>query len=132
MSESNGVLRIGRQGRKKFQFGDDDPAFEIDVIDVYNQFSETDLKLRDAKGVLTPDKVGDWNKAVWGFVQQVVLDHMPKDAAEKVNAGMSLTDARAFLKLLQEEANRLIPLFKLESGEKPSSPENSGIAVSYE
>jgi hypothetical protein len=125
MSESNGerILKVGRQGRRKIQFGDDDPVFEIDVIEVYNQFSDLDLQFRDDKGEFDKARTADWNKACWGFVQQVVLDHLADlAAAEKINAAMSLTDARRFLKLLQEEANRLIPFFKVELDEKPSSP----------
>lgn len=129
MSESNGerILKVGRQGRRQIQFGDDDPVFEIDVIEVYNQFIELDMKFRDEKGGFDKTRTADWNKACWGFVQQeVVLAHLPdQEAAAKINAAMSLTDARRFLKLLQEEADRLIPFFKLELGEKPSSPARS-------
>lgn len=132
MSESNGenILKVGRQGRRKVQFGDDDPAFEIDVIEVYNQFSDLDMQFRDAKGEFDKARTADWNKACWGFVQQVVQDNMAdKTAVEKINAAMSLADARRFLKLLQEETNRLIPFFKLDSAEGPSSPASSPTVV---
>ena len=134
MSASNGerILKVGKQGRIKTQIGDDDaPIFEIDVIEVYNQFSDLDMKFRDEKGEFDKARTADWNKACWGFVMQVVLDHVPdQEAAGKINAAMSLTDARRFLKLLQEEANRLIPFFKLELAEKPSSPASS-VKVAY-
>jgi len=129
VSAANGerILDVGRQGRIKVHFGDDtDPTFYIDAIEVYNSFAEMDMQFRDEKGEFDKTKTADWNKACWGFVQQVVLDHLAdQKAAEKINAGMSLTDARRFLKLLQEEANRLIPFFRLDSAERRSSPESS-------
>lgn len=54
MSEGNGVIRIGRKGRKKFAFGDDGQPFEVDVVRVFQQWIEIDDGFRpdeeDAQG----------------------------------------------------------------------------------
>ena len=58
MSASNGVIRIGRKGIKKFAFGEDGVAFDVDVVVTFQEWVNIDEQFRDRsedRTILTTD-----------------------------------------------------------------------------
>ena len=125
-AESNGVLKINlpKRGRVKFQFNDDDVPFEIDVIEVYDQWFEVDWKHRDKEGVLPKDKWNEHGKDRQEFVQAIVNDAYAKipDAA---TPNLSRAEAEAFVTAIITEARKLRDFFLPKDEMTSSSPESS-------
>jgi hypothetical protein len=124
MSESNGqdVFRITRKGRKKFAFGEGQP-FEVDVIAVGNQWYEISERFRDKDGKVPPDQTEAFNKAMILFVTEL------SGAASEGPETITLTEALEFLKLINEEGDRLRGFFTRESSAVSSSPASSELIL---
>ena len=118
MSEGNGILKIGRKGKKKFAIGDGAP-FEIDVIAENNRWIRLSNeycteKNEDGQMVCPRNQMEARELAGWQYVQQI-----------SGTADVTLAEALEFLSVLAEEAGKLQPFFKPRSSDEPSSPEHS-------
>lgn len=103
----NGVLKVHKRGRAKFQFGDDEPVIELDVIEVYDQWVEVLWALRDAEGKLPNDKVNEYGKNRQDFVQAVVNTAYGLIAEKPPIPNVSRAEAEQFIKLVEEAAEEL-------------------------
>ncbi len=127
---ANGVLKLSRRGRSKFQFDDSDQLFSIDIIEVYDQWIEVDWQLRDTtpgptEGFLPPSKQDEYGKNRQGFVQ-IILDAAYAKAGGKAPA-ISRAEAEEFIDVVRMEAARLRN-FTLPGKEEPSSSPASSAA----
>lgn len=114
MSQNNGVIRIGRKGRKKFAFGDEGQEFEVDVVVAFQRWIEIDESFRDEddRSVAT-ERMPHYHAAAVGFVTEL--------------GGGNVTTAEAldFVARLREQYDELADFFRPKSREKPDSPDTS-------
>lgn len=128
MSANNGeklnIIRIKRKGLRHFEFGDpaEDPPekcsgpFQIDVVAEQNQLSELFSASQTDAGKLS---VPEWNRIQWKWVQDLVQ--------REVGRAVVLTQAEAleFIKVLNEETEKLADFFSPKRATAPSSPDSS-------
>jgi hypothetical protein len=135
MSESNGsgILKVGRRGLRKMQYDDNTPVVELDILHVSNQWAEIDAEFRNDKGEILPNKNGEYLAAAVRFASAILQVPMPMQAAPGLSLPeqplpLSIADAFHFLKLINDESEKLKPFFVIESAAKPSSPSSSEVA----
>lgn len=110
MSQSNGVIRIGRKGRCKFCIGDENderklPEFEIDVVDTFQQWLIIDDEMRPEA-----DENGDRTIAA-----KDVPDYHAKARLflKDIGAGdVTTAEAMEFIARLQEKFHELAANFR--------------------
>lgn len=120
-ASSNGVIRIGRKGLKKFAIGEEDdprklPVFEIDVVDAFQQWSLIVESFRSAEPnesgeyVIEPGRTMEYNQAAVDFV-------------EHLGGGNDITKGEAFdfLARLREQYNELADFFRPKLREERGS-----------
>mgnify|MGYP001615992377 CR=1 FL=1 len=116
--QSNGVIRIGRKGLKKFAFGEDGAPFEVDVVVSFQEWIGIDDGFRsvDENGVRTiPNAdIPAYHQAALGFVSGLA-------------GGGEITVAEAldFLARLREQYDELADFFQPKLREKPGSQDTS-------
>lgn len=131
MSAANGqpIIKIGKKGRRLFQFGsDEDPTVvQVDVVACHNEWSEIDRQFRDAENKVPGDKVAELNRVAWDFVRQIVAKGSPavtteeKERIVQIVFDISLADALDFLARVTEEGLALRHFFEVKSPDEPSS-----------
>lgn len=117
----NGIIRIGRKGRKKFAFGDGSP-FEVDVVDAWRQWIALDNSFRpeeeDDEG-LRPIPVDQYTN-----YYQAVVDFC--NGLAGTNGGPhSCAEALDFLARLREQYDELADFFQPKSRKRPDSSATS-------
>lgn len=124
MSGSNGVIRIGRKGMRKFAIGDEDdprclPVFEVDVVVAFQRWLEIDDGFRPAE----EDKDG---------LRMVAQADMPAYHAGAVafvkelgGGDVTVAEALDFIARLREQYDELAHFFRPRSREERSSPGSS-------
>jgi hypothetical protein len=120
MSQENGVpiIRLGRKGVRKFQFDEDTPIVELDVIHCWNQWLQIERSFRDEKGDVPPEKNPEVNMALNDFACAMLQVQAMSDA-----------NALEFQAILGREVDKLLPFFDVKSSEEPSSQPNSTTVV---
>ncbi len=124
---ANGVVKISRRGLAKFQFGDDDAPFEVDVLAVYDQWYVVNWQLRviDEKGdgVVPTDKQDEYGQNRQTFAQAVVNSAYE---SQKLGAApvLSRAEAEAFIDEISKKAAELRN-FTFAKKDTPSSPQES-------
>lgn len=129
-SNGNGLIRIGRKGLSKFQFGDNDgdPVVVIDVVAVNDAWAEEDAKFRDESGKLLAGKSSEHRSATIQFVQGVVAaagGSMAPDQQKPyrdLHDSLTYTEALMFLARMTEECDKLKGFFAVNTGNGPSPP----------
>lgn len=120
MSNTNGVIRIGRKGIKKFAFGDGEP-FDVDVVTTFHRWIAVDEALREPhEGNKIPAvELPNYNSAAQSFVQEL--------------SGTEVTVAEAldFLARLREQYDDLADFFRAKSPRKPDSPDSSAAELQF-
>lgn len=128
MSETNGVIRLPRKGRAKFEFDGSEGTIEVDVIDVHDAWYEVDWSFRDAEGKLPNDKVTEHGQAKLNFVQAVINDAYA--AIGKEPPQLSRGEAMMFLAAISKEAEALRNFFSPSTSKSSSSPDSTEIVFS--
>ncbi len=105
MSISNGVVRISRKGKKKFAFGDEGEAFEIDVVEVFQKWIGVDEQYRDEDRNIP--NVPKFHEAAVNFVKEI--SKYPE---------LSTSEALDFLARLREVYDELALFFRPKSLEE--------------
>jgi hypothetical protein len=128
MSQSNGVIRIGKKGLKKFAFGEEGaPGSEPFVVDVVSAFEDW-LVIDDNFRPTERDSEGNRN------IPRVEIPAYHAAAvayAEKVRGNVEgaepITTAEAldFMARLREEYDALLHFFRPKSLPEPGSPDTS-------
>lgn len=129
MSDGSGVIKIGRKGRQKFQFGDT-PEFEIDLVRTHDAWADIDNSYRDAAGNVPRDKMPQYRADTIEFVREVIRRHTtPEHAAAIIDL---LTDAECleFHKHLTERVLALKDFFTVASGKEASPPASTEVKFS--
>lgn len=108
----DGIIRIGRKGKKKICFqdadGKDGPIIDIDVIELHNAWVRLDSEFRDEKGEVDKARLDEFNQAACEFVAEVVGQ---TEAAKEAYKDLSKADVLQFIKHLTDEATALVPFF---------------------
>lgn len=129
MSASNGVIRIGRKGLKKFAFGEDGAPFEVDVVVVFQQWIMIDEEFRS----LNEDKsiplaeMPRYHQAAVEFVEG--LRKEPKDAPDYKPVNVS--EALDFIARLREQWSELVDFFHPKSRPEPDSQDTSEVELRF-
>jgi hypothetical protein len=126
VGQNNGEIRMPRRGKDKFAFGDD-PGFEIDTIDTWDEFVEFDKSTRDEKGELPKGQLVAYNQAKRAFFQNVIkrgYERSPELAGKPVPV-LTLAEVCVFLAQLEGKVKELQRFFVLSSPALPSSPPNT-------
>lgn len=131
MSQDNGIIRIGRKGKKKFAFGDN-PPFEVDVVESFQKWIIIDDEFRqecnigNAEGSrrIPPAEVPRWHQAAVEFVTELVsLDRLIVGKEPEIS--ITIAEALDFLARLREEYDKLVVFFQPKSQDEPESPDTS-------
>lgn len=117
MSASNGVIRIGRKGIKKFAFGEDGVPFEVDVVVAFQEWIGIDRTFRqdEGDGPIRPDDMPDYHRAAVDYVCRL-------SASEK----LTTAEALDFIARLREQYDELVVFFQPRLRPEPGSPDTSG------
>lgn len=122
MSQSNGVIRIGRKGIKKFAFGDDGPVFEVDVVATMQQWFIISDSYRTQEDTNGDKSVPLEQMCNYHAEAQTYVTSLQGDEA----IHLTVAEALDFLARLREEFNRLADFFRPKLQEEEDSPDTSG------
>lgn len=125
MSADNGVVRIGRKGRKKFAFGEDGAPFEVDVVVAFQEWVELDEAFRDENRVIPESRTRDYHQTVQDFAAKM---------CGGTCADVCVAEALDFVARLREQYDEVAVFFRPRSRgeEEPSGSSESGIVFSRE
>lgn len=126
----DGVIRIGKQGVKKYAFATG-PAFEVDLVRAFDWWIEIDGTFRGADGAVPKDQLAAWNKARVNFARLYVTalarpapDGSPpaldQQVANEIVAGMDDAQCLGFLLSVESEVGKLKDFFAALTGAEPS------------
>lgn len=121
---NNGVIRIGRKGKKKFAFGEDGAPFEVDVVAAFQQWIGIDDAFR-------PEEDEHGNRPI--PTSEMPAYHVAAQAFAEGLAGVSsddtptitIAEALDFIARLREEYDELANFFRPRSREERVSPATS-------
>lgn len=114
MSANNGVIRIGRKGIKKFAFGDDGNAFEVDVVVAFQEWIGIDEGFRDDSKDVPNEAMPAYHQAALDFVQRISGD-----------TNITTAEALDFIARLREQYDELASFFRPRLSEKHVLPDTS-------
>lgn len=116
MSQSNGVIRVGRKGIKKFAFGEDGEPFEVDVVVAFQQWINTDARFRgeDGEQRIRNEDMPAYHQAAVEYVKEL-------------SNGQEVTTAEAldFIARLREQYDELVDFFQPKLRPRPGSQDTS-------
>lgn len=123
MSE-NGVIRVGRKGRRKFAFGEDGQPFEVDVVVAFQEWIGIDEQFREQSEdriVATADMPA-YHQAAVEFVSRLVG-----------STALDITTAEAldFIARLRECYDEVAIFFRPRSREERDLPDTSVPAMRF-
>jgi len=123
MSASNGVIRIGKKGIKKFAFGEDGQPFDIDVVVSFQEWIRIDEGFRMDDRTIPTDSMKDYHEAAVEFVHKV----------SNGNNDNKVTTAEAldFIARLREQYDELADFFRPKLRGEPDSPDSSGVELRF-
>jgi hypothetical protein len=128
MSANNGVIRIGRKGLRKFAIGEENdprqlPAFEVDVVDAFQQWIGIDDSLRP----LTPDEDGNRSisTADMPTYHQAAVEFVESLGGLPYAHKLTKAEALDFIARLREQYNELAVFFRPKSLQERDSPATS-------
>lgn len=134
---SNGVIRIGRKGVKKFAFGDDGAPFEVDVVVAFQQWIALDAMYRIDEqghpddGTIPQDRIPEYHHAAVEFVDQ--LRNNGTRGGVQPHDGNRITTAEAldFLARLRECYDEVAAFFRPKSREERASQDSSAVELRF-
>lgn len=118
MSGSNGVIRVGRKGKKKFAFGEDGAPFEVDVVVAFQAWMTIDESFREYSDDRTV-KMADmesYHVTAVQFVKSLIGDP---------GADITTAEALDFLARLREQYDEVASFFRPRSRDEQGSPATS-------
>ena len=124
MSADNGVIRVGRKGRKKFAFGEDGAPFEVDVVTAFQQWVSIDEGFREQTEDRTIPTAGmaAYHQAAVDFVKSLLHD---------VTTDISTAEALDFIARLREQYDEVSVFFRPKSLDEPDLPDTSGAEMRF-
>lgn len=125
----NGVIKIAKRSRRKFQFGDDEAVtVTVDIIEVVDQWHEVNFALRVLEGdmwTLPTSKVNEFAVNRLNFVQAIVNDAYAAEHAGVTVPQLTRIEAEEFIRVVQLEAEQLRNFTLPKSAETSSAPEST-------
>lgn len=124
----NGVIKIAKRSLMKFQFGEDEPAIVLDVIEISDMWHEINFALRvlqDEMWVLPSNKVNEFAINRLNFVQGVVNDAYASQHGDRLAPTLTRIEAEEFIRLVQEATDELRNFTSRKGDETSSAPENT-------
>lgn len=137
MSADNGIIRVGRKGKKKFVFGDDDTkAFTVDVVEAFQDYIGIDSTFRtevreDGNKVIPTAEMPAFHEAVrqWAIGLATPKGGTQEDPVQRPD--ITAAEALDFAARLREVWNELQDFFVPKSPQKPESPGSSGVELRF-
>lgn len=126
MSENNGVIRVGRKGRKKFAFGEEGTPFEVDVVVAFQQWIAIDDTFRENqedRTIPTADMEA-YHQAALNFVVGLAGHNSNTD-------GISTAEALDFIARLSEQYDEVSVFFRPKSLDEPESADTSAVEMRF-
>ncbi len=123
MTITNGVIRVGRKGIRKFAFGEDGTPFEVDVVVAFQAWIGIDDTFRersDDRSIPTAD-MPEYHLAAFGFASSYAGDDKPTSVAEALD----------FIARLRECYDEVAVFFQPRSRDEPDSPVTSGAELRF-
>lgn len=134
---TNGVIRIGRKGRKKFAIGDEDdprrlPVFEVDVVRAFQQWLCIDETFRDRyeDRTIPNQDMEQYHSAAIEFVGSLMAGSPDADLSLS-HALISGAEALDFLARLRECYDEVAAFFQPKSREERDSPDTSEVELQF-
>ena len=131
MSANNGVIRVGRKGRKKFAFGEEgqpgSEPFEVDVVVAFQEWIGIDDVFRERsedRSILTAD-MAEYHKAAVGFVKKLATG--PGSQVPDVTTAEALD----FIARLRECYDEVADFFRPKLRGEPDLPDTSEPALRF-
>lgn len=122
-SQNNGVIRIGRKGRKKFAFGEDGEPFDIDVVEVFHQWVAIDDDFRTTVGAedrsIPASAYNEYDRTIQLFVSAIAKTEI------------TIAEAKDFVARVREQYDELADFFQPKSREERESPDTSGVVLQF-
>ena len=135
MSADNGVIRVGRKGRKKFAFGEDGAPFEVDVVTAFQQWVSIDEGFREQTEDRTIPTAGmaAYHKAAVEFVEGIANSETEMRGVDKQYTSGSISTAEAldFIARLREQYDEVSVFFRPKSLDEPDLPDTSGAEMRF-
>lgn len=124
MSTNNGVIRVGRKGRKKFAFGEDGEPFEVDVVVAFQAWVGIDDQFRERSEdrTITTADMPAYHQAAVEFVSQL---------ATPERLEVTTAEALDFLARLREQYDEVAAFFQPKSREERNLPDSSGAELRF-
>lgn len=129
MSADNGVIRVGRKGKKKFAFGEDGAPFDVDVVVAFQKWICIDESFREKAEdrVIPTADMEDYHQAAVLFVKQLATD----PARLETEPDITTAEALDFLARLREQYDEMVDFFQPRSREKRELPATSGMETRF-
>ena len=123
--QDDGVIRIGRKGRKKFAFGEEGEPFEVDVVEAFQEWVCREEVIRDQyeDGAIPTRDMPQYNAAAVAFA----IDAQGGPCKGTV----TVAEARDFIARLRECYDEVADFFRARSRDEPESPASSGVALVF-
>lgn len=124
--------KITKRSVVQFQFGDDQPEFPLDVIEVVDRWYEVNFRLRVQEGdmwVLPTGKVNEFAVDRLNFVQELVNEAYAK--LGRPAPTISRIEAEEFIEAAREEAEKLRNFTSTKSVATSSAPESSAVEPTF-
>ncbi len=126
--KSNGVIRVGRKGRKKFAIGAEDdprrlPDFEVDVVVAYQRWICADESFRpelpneQGRRPIPDERMAEFHAAAVEFVEGL--------GGEKYAGQITTAEALDFCARLGEQYDDMADFFQRRSRQERASPATS-------
>ena len=124
MTASNGVIRVGRKGLKKFAFGEEGEPFEVDVVVAFQEWCAIDESFREHSEdrSISVNDMSAWHRAAVEFVNGLAR-------TEKLE--VTTAEALDFIARLREQYDELVDFFQPRKRAEPESPGSSGAELRF-
>lgn len=128
-AQTNGVIRVGRKGRKKFAFGEDGAPFEVDIVVAFYQWIAIDQDFRqDQEGqeerIIPLAMMPSYHAAALAFATALA-------GGDKKNGPDNTAEALDFIARLREAYDEVVGFFHPKSREERASPDSSGADLQF-
>jgi hypothetical protein len=139
MSQNNGVIRVGRKGRKKFAFGEDGEVFEVDVVQAFQEWLSIDEKFRERTEdrTIPTEDMSMYHKAAVTFVKGLAVKEVILKTANGPKPGgvespdITIAEALDFIARLREQYDEVVVFFRPKSREERESPDTSEAGLRF-
>lgn len=127
MSANNGVIRVGRKGKKKFAFGEEGAPFEVDIVAAWIEWLSIDSMVRE------PYEDGNIPTAELHRYHQAAVEFAMKMATDGGVTAADLTPAEAldFIARLKEQYDECAVFFRPKSRDEQDSPATSAVELRF-